>query len=293
MQDRDSIRLLIITGLSGAGKTSALHALEDTGYFCIDNLPVLLLNGLLDLIEGSEAEFGRLAVGMDIRAGRFLDQHEKVFQQVRNRGIRPEILFLEASTESLVRRFKQTGRPHPLARDRALLDGIEEERGNLSMLKHLADRIIDTSKFNVHQMRQYFNRGYGRIAKDAKKLQVELFSFGYSQGIPLQGDLILDVRFLPNPYYDPDLRDRDGRDPVVQEAIQSDAKSTEMLCQCFRWLEAMIDFYENEDRAYFQVGFGCTGGKHRSVAVVSILDKRLRDRGYHPFVLHRELPGGT
>ena len=290
MGERRSDRILVITGLSGAGKTSAMHALEDMGYFCVDNLPAVLLPGLLDWINGSDGAMTMLAVVMDLRQGPFTESFEEVLSGIRERGMEPEVLFLEATTESLLRRFAQTGRPHPLAKGRTLREGIEAERGRLAALKRSADRVIDTSSWNVHQIRQVLHRFYGEAGGGGKKkLQIELISFGYVRGIPPEADLILDVRFLPNPHYDPVLRKLDGRTRQVQQAVRAEAESRDLLERCLLWLEAMAAFWESRDRAYLKVGFGCTGGKHRSVAVVALMSGRLREAGYAPKVLHRDI----
>jgi len=283
------VHLVVVTGLSGSGKTSAIHALEDQGYFCVDNLPAKLLLGLLDLIQEAARKIEKLAVVMDIRERCFSGAFEEVFSRVRERGIPTEVLFLEASNESLMRRFDQTRRPHPLSRGRTLLDGIEAERAELSPMKRFADRVIDTSLLNIHQIRQYLVRLYGGKDPAVRTLQIELMSFGYARGIPRQADLILDVRFLPNPHYDPALRDRDGKDPAVQRAVLAEAESSALLESCMQWLVSMVRLYEREDRAYLKIGFGCTGGRHRSVAVVTLLAERLRSLGYAPLLLHREL----
>ena len=283
------LRLLIITGMSGSGKTSVVHALEDMGFFCIDNLPVLLLPGLLRLLEGADQKIEKLAVVMDIREKAFLQEYPGVFQSVRKSGVKLEVLFLEASTEILLRRFEITRRPHPLAEGQTLLEGIEQERKRLFVLKQSSDRVIDTSHFNIHQIRQYINIFCGTTDKEKKKLQLELVSFSYATGIPFHTDLIMDVRFLPNPHYDLELRERDGRDPKIQAVIRGDSKSYEILETFIQWVEAMVSFYEEEDRAYFILGIGCTGGKHRSVAVVCLLEERLKVLGYSPKVLHRDL----
>lgn len=292
MKSPAPVHLVVVTGLSGSGKTSAIHALEDQGYFCVDNLPAVLLPGLLDLIQGAEPEIERVAVVMDIRERRFPATFEEVFARVRGRGIPTEVLFLEASNESLMRRFDQTRRPHPLAGGRTLLEGIEAERAELSPMKRFADRVIDTSLLNIHQIRRYLVRLYGREDPDARTLQIELMSFGYARGIPRQADLVLDVRFLPNPHYDPALRARDGKDAEVQRAVLAEAESRALLESCMQWLVAMVRLYEREDRAYLKIGFGCTGGRHRSVAAVSLLAERLRSLGYAPLLLHRELGEG-
>jgi len=285
-------RLLVITGLSGAGKTSAMHALEDMGYFCVDNIPAVLLPGLLALMDGSDPRMERLAVAMDIREGRFPESFEQVLARVLERGVEPELLFLDASTESLLRRFGQTARPHPLGCGRTLREGIESERESLSRLMRRADRVIDTSSLNIHEIRQYLNRLYGRGESGEKKLQIELISFGYARGIPLEADLIVDVRFLPNPHYDPALREQDGRTCEVQEAVQAERETRDILMRCFEWLETLVARLEKTDRAYLKMGFGCTGGKHRSVAAATLMERRLRDGGYSPRVLHRDILEG-
>ncbi len=289
MASDQPVRLLIITGLSGSGKTSTVHALEDIGFFCIDNLPILLLPGLLDLHQGGGRRIEKLAVVMDIRGGSFLQEYSGVFDKVRERGIRPEILFLEASTEALLRRFEMTCRPHPLGERGTLLEGIEQEKEQLSGLRRIADRVLDTSCFNIHEIRQHLNILYGTSERGKKNLQIELISFGYTKGLPFHVDLMMDVRFLPNPHYDPEFRDRDGRDPEVREIVRSDSESDKILERFLELVELLIDFYENQDRAYFVLGVGCTGGRHRSVAVVYILEERFRARGYVPKVLHRDI----
>jgi len=284
-----SLRLLVITGLSGSGKTSVLHALEDRGYFSIDNLPVLLLPGLLSLLEKADPRIEKLAVGMDIREGSFLREYKSVFQGVRDKGIKPEILFLEASTDALLRRFEETRRPHPLAGERTLLEGIEREKERLFALKQSADKVIDTTHYNIHQIRQYVHTLYEDADKKEKRLQLELISFSYPRGIPLHADVIVDMRFLPNPHYDPALKPLDGRDRRIQKAIQADERATEILDKFLEWVEAMVCIYEEEDRTYFNVGIGCTGGRHRSVAVLCLLEEKLGALGYRIKVFHRDL----
>ena len=289
MTSDQAIRVLVITGLSGSGKTTVVHALEDAGYYCVDNLPIGLLPDLVDALTGAEKPVDRFAVVMDVRTGPFLEKYEEVFEGIRQRGIRPEILFLEAATDILLSRYEATRRPHPLTDDRTLVEGIELERQTLAPLKERADRVIDTSLFNIHQIRRHVSLLYGSVGGGRRKLQIELISFGYAKGLPAGVETVVDVRFLPNPHYNPELRDLDGTDPAVREAICSDAESLEILSRLFDCLEAMILYYEREDRAYFKLGVGCTGGRHRSVGVVTLLDRRLRDLGYSPRVLHREI----
>jgi UPF0042 nucleotide-binding protein len=283
------MRLLIITGLSGSGKTSVLHALEDMGYFCVDNLPVRLLHDLVDYLAQQNDTVEGLAVGIDMREKHFLQEYPDVFQALRAEGIKPEVFFLQTATQVLVRRFEETRRRHPLAEERTLLDGIEWEKAQLAGLREAADKVIDTSPFNIHQLRSYVQGLCALSVEEAKKLQVEIISFSYKKGLPFQADLIMDVRFLPNPYYEPTLKDRDGRDPEVQAYIRGDAKPDEILEAFLQLIEDVVAYYSMEDRTYFVLAVGCTGGRHRSVAVVCALEERLRFRGYSPKVFHRDI----
>ena len=283
------MRLLIITGLAGSGKTSVLHALEDMGFFCVDNLPVQLLPGLIDYLARSGDRAEGLAVGIDMRERNFLEEHPRVFQVIRDGGVKPEVLFLETATQVLLRRFEETRRRHPLAGKWTLLEGIEWEKHQLSGLRQMADKVIDTSSFNIHQLRNYVQVLCGVPGEERQRLQVEIISFSYAKGLPLQADLIMDVRFLPNPYYDPTFKDRDGRDPAVQGYIRNESKANEILEAFLQLIEEVVAFYEKEDRAYFVLAVGCTGGRHRSVAVVCALEERLRQRGFFPKVFHRDI----
>jgi len=289
MTDKPPIRLLIITGLSGSGKTSTVHTLEDMGFFCVDNLPILLLPGLLQLLESADQKIEKLAVVMDIRGRSFLQDYEGIFREVRTKGIKPEILFLDATTEVLLRRFGETRRPHPLSGEKTLLAGIECERERLLGLKEIADNVIDTSDFNIHQIRRYLNATYGTAENTERQLQIELISFGYPKGVPFHADMMMDVRFLPNPYWDTVLRDRDGRDAEVQRAVLSESKAREILENFFQLVETFVGYCNSKERAYFILGIGCTGGRHRSVAVVCMLEERLRTLGYSSKVVHRDI----
>ena len=287
--DNERMRLLIITGLSGSGKTSVLHALEDMGFFSVDNLPVRLLHGLVDYMAQTNDTVEGLAVGIDMRERYFLQEYAGVFQALRAEGIQPEVLFLETATQVLIRRFEETRRRHPLAAERTLLGGIEWEKAQLAGLREAADKVIDTSSFNIHQLRSYVQGLCALSGEEEKKLQVEIISFSYAKGLPFQADLIMDVRFLPNPYYDPALKDRDGRDPEVQRYIRGDSKPDESLEAFIQLIEDVVAYYAMEDRAYFVLAVGCTGGRHRSVAVVCALEESLRFRGYSPKVFHRDI----
>lgn len=283
------MRVVVITGLSGSGKTSALQAMEDAGYFCVDNLPVLLLSGLVDLLTSSQDPIRRLSVVMDLRDERFLAEHRRVFEALETRGVRPEVLFLEAPTAVLLRRFEETRRSHPLTGSRTLLEAIELERNRLGPVREIADRVLDTSHFNIHALRRTVHELYAEAGRPGKSLQIELISFGYAKGLPLHADMVLDVRFLPNPHYASDLRDRNGRDPRVAEYIRKDPGGARMLEKLLDWVQELASVYAAMDRAYFVLAVGCTGGRHRSVAVVALLEERLRAKGYRPYVVHRDL----
>ncbi len=283
------MELIIITGLSGSGKTSAIHTLEDMGFFCVDNLPILLLPGLVDLFERSEQTNTKLAVVMDLRGKGLLERYVEIFQEIRDGGITPEIIFLEATMEALLRRYEETRRAHPLSGERTLAEVIAWEEDQLAGLRQAADRVIDTSFFNIHQLRRYLNKLYRREDNNEKQLQVELISFSYAKGLPYHVDFMMDVRFLPNPYWEPSLKELDGRDNKVQTYIRTNTKENEILDKFYQLVEGMIAFYEKDDRAYFVLAVGCTGGKHRSVAVVCSLEERLSSLGYSPKVLHRDI----
>ena len=285
------MQLLIITGLSGSGKTSTLHALEDIGFYCIDNLPILMLSGLVSLFEKSERKEVKLAVGMDIRERGFIEKYPDVFLEIHNRGIVPEIIFLEASTDVLLRRFEETRRAHPLIGEGSLLEGIVREEVQMTALREKVLHIINTSFLNIHQLRRHLYNLFETSEKKVRSLQIELISFSYARGLPHYADFIMDVRFLPNPHYEADLRDMDGRQAEIQRYICRDAGASEILNAFYALAEAMIAFYEKDDRTYFVFAVGCTGGKHRSVAVVCHLEARLAALGYSPQVLHRDIDG--
>ncbi len=282
------MRVVIITGLSGSGKTAAIRALEDIGFFCVDNLPVLLLPGLVDLLMSAKDRFSRVGVVMDIREGVFLHEHPTVVQEVKDRGIQVEILFLDTSTEVLLRRFEETRRPHPLGSEGSLIEGIERERVQLEGLRRSADKVLDTTALNVHKLRQVIKDMYG-TPEGRPQVQIELISFSYAKGIPAHADILMDARFLPNPFYHAHLRDRDGNDEEVIAFIERDQRTAEILDLFYRMIESLMDLCTYEDRAYIVVAVGCTGGRHRSVAVVNRLKGRLEARSYRPKVTHRDL----
>ncbi len=282
------IRLVVVTGLSGSGKSSALKALEDLGFFCVDNLPVDILPKFLELSVLVGGELRRVAVGMDLRERHFLARYRDAFQEVERLGVRTEVLYLEASDEVLVRRFSETRRRHPLAEEGSVTHGIREERRLFEELKGTSDRVIDTSEMSVHDLKkavwQYFRQG-----PEEETLQVNLLSFGYRYGIPHEADLLMDVRFLPNPYFVPSLKRRVGTEPGVQEYVLATEEAQEFLTRFVDLLDFLLPQYEREGKTSVTVAIGCTGGKHRSVSLIEELARRLGARGRGLQVLHRDI----
>ena len=272
------LRIVLLTGMSGGGKSTAIRALEDAGWFCIDNLPVLLLPKLLELVvHGGSDEVHRLALVIDAREGRFLDQTPQQVEAVRRAGHRLEVVFLDSADEALLRRFSETRRRHPLSPDGTVADGIALERKLLSALRGIADLVIDTTRMNVHELRDVITARFG-AAGDADALNVTLVSFGYRNGIPSNSDLVLDVRFLPNPYFVEGLKPHPGTDPRVSEWLLARPQTQEFLEHLESLLAFLLPQYRAEGKSYLTVSLGCTGGRHRSVALAEELSKRLTAR---------------
>jgi RNase adapter protein RapZ len=264
--------------MSGGGKSTAIKALEDAGWFCIDNLPVVLVPKLLELVvHGASDEVHRLALVIDAREGRFLDQTPQAVDEVRRAGHRLEVVFLDCSDETLLRRFSETRRRHPLSPDGTVADGIALERKLLAALRHIADIVIDTTRMNVHELRDAITARFG-AADDVDALNVTLVSFGYRNGIPANSDLVLDVRFLPNPYFIEGLKPHPGTDPRVAEWVLGRPQTEEFLEHLESLLAFLLPQYRAEGKSYLTVALGCTGGRHRSVALAEELSKRLTQR---------------
>jgi UPF0042 nucleotide-binding protein len=284
----DAIAFVVITGLSGAGKSYAIKCFEDMGFFCVDNLPTTLMPTFADLVARSVQKMHRVALGVDVREGEYLSHLLESLSELKTRGHAVEVLFLEASEEALVRRYHETRRRHPLAGDGSVLDGIRAERKALSHMREVADRIIDTSALTVHQLKEMLVELY--VAPRARPgLAVSLVSFGFKHGIPFDADLMFDVRFLPNPHFVDGLRPLDGRDPRVREFIFQHAESRELLRRLQELLRFLLPCYQREGKAYLTVTVGCTGGRHRSVALVEELRRFLDGLGVAPTVSHRDL----
>jgi RNase adapter protein RapZ len=279
--------LLIVTGLSGSGRSATLKAFEDMGFNCVDNLPLALLSAFVEFARGSEEAF-RSVIGIDIREKGFPERFPALYEELKSRGIRIEMLFLDASDQTIVRRFSETRRPHPLARGATpLLDGIRRERTALAEVRKLADRIIDTTDYTVHDLRQTIERHYA--ADDAgRPMVITLLTFGYKFGVPYDLDLLFDLRFLPNPHFVHELRPLTGEDPRVREYVMAQPDSAEFLARLQGFIEYLLPRYRREGKSYLTIGFGCTGGRHRSVAVSLMIAELLRKIGYDVIIKHRD-----
>lgn len=284
-----ALHVAVITGLSGSGKTTALHVLEDLGYYCIDNLPAALIPRFVELCEGS-AEISRVAFGVDSRSREFLDQVPRALDEVRARGHSVDMLYLEAGDDTLVRRFSETRRPHPMAEGSDVAGAIVRERRLLANLREHATRIIDTSAFTSQQLRGELRSIFARDAGAGPgALQVSVVSFGYKHGLPADADLVFDVRFLPNPFYVEDLRPLTGRDEPVAEYVLRHPATQEFLDHLGRFLTFALPWYEREGKSYLTVALGCTGGRHRSVVLVERLGRMLQERGVGHSIRHRDV----
>jgi RNase adapter protein RapZ len=282
------LSFVVITGLSGAGKSYAIKCFEDMAFFCVDNLPTTLIPTFADLIMRSEQPIHRVALGVDVREGAYLSRLLDTIRELRTRGHAVEVLFLEASEEALVRRYHETRRRHPLAGEGNALDGIRAERKALSDLREVADRILDTSALTVHQLKDRLVELY--VAPKARPgLATSLVSFGFKHGVPFDADLVFDVRFLPNPHFVESLRQLDGRHERVRAFVLDHPESKEMLRRLEDFLKFVLPCYEREGKAYLTVAIGCTGGRHRSVTLAEELRRFLSGLGYAPTVVHRDL----
>jgi UPF0042 nucleotide-binding protein len=284
----DDLRAVVVTGLSGSGKSTALDVLEDLGFYCVDNLPVALLPRFVDLWRGSDGKFSRVAFGIDVREGHFLDDVPRVFQELSGAGVALEVLYLEASDDVLVRRYSETRRRHPAERAAGIGSAIQRERELLRSLREMADRILDTSAFTVHELRERLRdliegRGEGQM------LTVTVVSFGYKYGLPTDLDLALDCRFLPNPFFVEPLRPQTGTDPAVAEYVLASDGAEEFLTHVLGLLRFALPRYQAEGKTYLTVGIGCTGGRHRSVVLAETLRARLAAEGHRITVRHRDL----
>ena len=279
--------IVVVTGLSGAGKSTAIKVFEDLGYYCVDNLPPVLLPRIVDVVSEARGEGARVALGMDIRGKEFLPDLSRVLDELRGARSAVHVLFLDAVDEALVRRFSETRRKHPLAARGSALGAIRKERRILSSLRGMADAVIDTSEFNVHQLRDAVMRRFRR--EGAGGLKVSVISFGYRYGIPVEADMVVDVRFLANPNFVPALKRFTGLDRGVQDYVLKARATKGFLRRLSDLLLFLLPLYRKEGKAYFTLGVGCTGGRHRSVAVAEALGDILGKGKEAVVVVHRDL----
>jgi len=279
--------LVILTGMSGSGKLSALKAFEDLGYYSVDNLPLELIPRFADLVRQS-AEIECAALVVDVREGMRLDRFPAILKQVR-KVLSTRVVFLEADDDALVRRFSETRRPHPMGRSQTVVQGIRAERKRLDPVRNVADIILDTTRFNVHELRAHINSQFERGA-DSKNLTISSNSFGFKNGVPADADLLFDVRFLPNPHFVPEFRKLTGRHPKVAKYIRQFPQTQEFLDRTTEMLKFLLPHYIDEGKSYLTVAFGCTGGQHRSVFIAEEMKKRLEAEGHRVKTVHRDMP---
>ena len=286
---RGTRRFVILTGLSGAGKTQAIRALEDLGYFCVDNLPTTLMPTMAELASRADAGLEKVAIVADVREGGFLKQFPRVFRKLQAMpALEPRLIFLEASHAALVRRFSETRRPHPLAPDRSVAEGLKEEREKMNTIRSMADLILDTSNLTVHELRDVFMR-MSRDDGGRAEMVVNLVSFGYKHGVPVDADLVFDVRCLPNPHFVDTLRPLTGRDAPVIRYMRRHTETREFIERLTSFLKFALPQYVQEGKSYLTVAIGCTGGRHRSVMLAETLKRSLAGiKGVKLRVKHRD-----
>ncbi|MBV9960229.1 MAG: RNase adapter RapZ [Acidobacteria bacterium] len=283
--------IVVLTGLSGSGMSSATNAFEDLGYFCVDNLPLTMLPTFARLVQpgdGESAPIEHAALVINIREGKFLSEFETKLRALKKQGLRVFVLFLEADDESLQRRFNETRRPHPADTGDGLLDAIRTERTAMSKIRSLADLIIDTSEHTVHTLRRLLVRRFSPNP-EGTPMSVQVLSFGHKYGSPRDMELLFDVRHLPNPYFVPELRDLSGHDRRVVQYLKSEPEVAETLRRFTELLEYLLPLYKREGKSYVTVGIGCTGGRHRSVMIANSLARRLRRAGFEAQAIHRDV----
>jgi UPF0042 nucleotide-binding protein len=286
---RGSRRFVILTGLSGSGKTHAIRALEDLGYFCVDNLPTLMIPTMAELAARDESGLGKVAIVVDVRERGFLKEFPRVYKKLKaTPGVEPRLIFLEASHSALVRRFSETRRPHPMARGRSVPEGIQEGRQRMNVIRGLADLILDTSNLTVHELRDNLMR-MSRDKAGPAEMVVNLVSFGFKHGVPVDADLVFDVRCLPNPHFVEGLRQLTGRDAAVVRYMRRQPASREFIERLTSFLRFALPHYVLEGKSYLTVAIGCTGGRHRSVMIAEALEKGLKKvKGVRIRVKHRD-----
>lgn len=282
------LNILIITGLSGSGKSCAIAALEDTGFYCVDNMPVALLPKFVELPIESDSEIAGLGFVMDLREKGFLSMYPSIFESLKEKGYKLKILFLEADENILLERYSQTRRHHPLSQGKSLLEGIRTEQEQLKKLKTAADKIINTSHYNVHKLKSVI-RNIALQNKDFAPMSINILSFGFKYGVPSDASLIMDVRFLSNPHFVPDLKALDGKAERVQNYVLNNDDTKMFLKKYLDFLDYLIPLYEKEGKAYLTIGVGCTGGRHRSVVIAEAISTHIKKPDRKIMVTHRDI----
>jgi UPF0042 nucleotide-binding protein len=283
------VHVVIVTGLSGSGKSTAIKAFEDLDYFCIDNLPVPMLPDFLSLCERDMPDISKIALGIDIRERKFLKDYETIFKKLEDSGYRFEMLFLEAATDILQRRYSQTRRVHPAgSSDSLLLDAIHNEREQLKALRNRATRIVDTGNLSVHQLKALITRSYSMVS-DKEMLAVQVLSFGFKYGLPFEADMVMDVRFLPNPYFVEALREKDGCSTEISSWVLQWPAALQFIDAFSRLVLGILPAYAAEGKRYLTIAVGCTGGKHRSVVIANEIAAQLEKNDYFVNVFHRDI----
>jgi UPF0042 nucleotide-binding protein len=283
-----NLHITIITGMSGSGKSTAAEAYEDMGFYCVDNMPVELIPKFLELPLDQAIETPGFALVMDLREKGLTTKYQAVFNDLRNKGYTFEVLFLEADENVLIKRFSQTRRHHPLARQKNLTQAIRAEKTLLEPLREEADLIIDTSRMTVHHLRARI-LDHGRTNLTSATFQVNILSFGFKNGIPLNADLMMDVRFLVNPYFEPELKELNGESKPVRDYVINHSETQIFLKKYLDMLDYLLPLYEKEGKAYLTLGIGCTGGRHRSVAIARAIFDHMEKRGIQVTITHRDL----
>lgn len=279
-------KFLVITGLSGSGKTVFSNFLEDLGYYCVDNLPTKLIPTFVELWKKREVELGKVALVVDIREPGFLTEFPLVWEQIRN-DISPKLIFLEASDEALVHRFSESRRPHPLSGEKSVLDGVLRERESLRKIKEMADEVIDTSSTTISKLKEMLLMRF--VPRGKQKMKISVVSFGYKYGIPIDSDLVFDTRFLPNPYYLGSLREKTGKSKKVKEYVLDSPETQRFIERLNNFVEFLIPNFIKEGKSYLTIACGCTGGKHRAVVIAEELKEYIRKKNYDIRVYHRDI----
>lgn len=283
MKKTNRADFIIVTGLSGSGKTVVSRYLEDMGYYCVDNLPAKLIPELVNLWQSRKVEIDKIALVVDIREPNFLKEFPAIIQELK---VKPFILFLEASDETLVKRFSESRRPHPLSPKKSILEGVRLERKKLARIKAMADEVIDTTGLNLSQLKEQINK---RVLKEQRQLQINIVSFGYKYGLPLDSDLVIDTRFLPNPYYVDGLRELDGRAKKVRDFVLNSEITRKFLDHLTRFVDFLIPGFIQEGKSTLTISVGCTGGKHRSVVIARALGQHLEGKKLNVKIMHRDI----